>query len=257
MVGIHRRRRRGEGTEFHQLRRFRPGDRMNQINWKSTAKHGQIISNEYQEERDQRVMILVDCSHRMRSHDGQLSHFDQALNAAILLAWFATRQGDAVGLMTFGSEELRYVQPAKTPAVVNRMLDCMFDLYPSDMAPDYRTTFTRVLTMMRKRSLVVVLTTLRDDARDEMAAAIRPLLNRHLVLVANIRESVIDELEETPIDNFDDALSYLGAQEYAAGVTTAVAAVQASGCSIVNSVADELPVAVTNHYLALKQSGRI
>jgi uncharacterized protein (DUF58 family) len=256
-MGIHRRRQRGDGTDFHQLRHFRSGDRLNQINWKSTAKHRALISNEYQEERDQRVMILLDCSHRMRSRDGALSHFDQALNAAILLAWFATRQSDAAGLLTFGSEESRYVQPAKTPAVVSKMLDAMFDLYPSDQAPDYRQTFQRVLTTMRKRSLIVVVTTLRDDAAEDMRLALAPLMARHLVLVANIREAVIDEVSAHPVQTGDDALTYLGAQEYASGIDRTLKTVRASGCSILSTKARDLPIAVTNYYLDLKRAGRI
>ena len=92
------RRRRGEGLEFHQLREYREGDSQRQIDWKATSRSGQLISREYQDERDQQIMLLIDCGRRMRAQDDELSHFDHVLNAALLLAYVGLRQGDAVGL---------------------------------------------------------------------------------------------------------------------------------------------------------------
>ncbi len=104
-IGVLQRRRRGEGLEFHQLRDYREGDAMRQIDWKATARRGRLIAREYEDERDQHIVFLVDCGRRMRARDGALSHFDQVLNAVLLLAYVALRQGDAAGLMTFASAE--------------------------------------------------------------------------------------------------------------------------------------------------------
>ncbi|MEE9253602.1 MAG: DUF58 domain-containing protein, partial [Pseudomonadales bacterium] len=80
-LGIKLNQRRGEGLEFHQLRDYRPGDTMRQIDWKATSRRRKLISKEYQEERDQQVLFAIDSGRRMRSQDGELSHFDHALNA--------------------------------------------------------------------------------------------------------------------------------------------------------------------------------
>ncbi len=111
LMGIHRRRRRGEGQNFHQLREYRIGDSLRQIDWKATARTRKLIAREYQDERHQTVLFLLDCSRRMRAQDDDLSHFDHALNAMILLAYVALRQGDAVGVQSFGGER-RWLAPA-------------------------------------------------------------------------------------------------------------------------------------------------
>ena len=69
-IGVLQRRRRGEGLDFHQLREYRQGDTSRQIDWKATARVGRLISREYQDERDQRIVFLVDCGQRMRAHEG-------------------------------------------------------------------------------------------------------------------------------------------------------------------------------------------
>ena len=101
-IGVLQVRRRGEGMEFHQLREYRQGDAQRAIDWKATSRTQRLIAREYEEEKDQRVLLVIDCGRRMASKDDDLSHFDHALNAALLLSHVALRQGDAVGMMTMG-----------------------------------------------------------------------------------------------------------------------------------------------------------
>ncbi|MFU8831744.1 MAG: DUF58 domain-containing protein, partial [Wenzhouxiangella sp.] len=85
-MGIHLTQRRGTGSDFHQLRDYRDGDTLRQVDWHATARLHKLIARDYQEERDQRVVFLLDCSRRMRAMDGTTSHFDQCLNAMLLLS---------------------------------------------------------------------------------------------------------------------------------------------------------------------------
>ena len=85
--------RRGEGMEFHQLREYRQGDSQRAIDWKATSRTARLISREYEDEKDQRVLLVVDCGRRMASKDGELSHFDHTLNAALLLAHVGAAPG--------------------------------------------------------------------------------------------------------------------------------------------------------------------
>ncbi|HJV22191.1 MAG TPA: DUF58 domain-containing protein, partial [Holophagaceae bacterium] len=60
-LGILKRPRRGEGSDFQQLREYRTGDSLRRIDWKATARSQKLISREYQDERDQQVLFLLDC----------------------------------------------------------------------------------------------------------------------------------------------------------------------------------------------------
>ena len=98
-LGVRRRPRRGAGLEFQELREYRPGDALRQIDWKATARLKKTISREYRDERDQRVVFLLDCGSRLHAVDGERSHFDAAVDAVLLAAHVAVKQGDAVGLL--------------------------------------------------------------------------------------------------------------------------------------------------------------
>ena len=136
-LGVRQHQRRGLGMEFHQLRDFRDGDTLRQIDWKATARKRTPIAREYQDERDQQIVFLLDCGRRMRSQDGELSHFDHALNACLLLSYVALRQGDAVGLSTFAGEQNRFLAPVKGQAQLNVLLNALYDLHSSQQPADF------------------------------------------------------------------------------------------------------------------------
>src|SRR5690606_441085 len=98
MVGAHLKRRRGEGTDFHQMREYRIGDSLRQIDWKATSRARRLVSREYQDEKNQQMLLMLDTGRRMMASDGGRSHFDQVLNAALVVSYLALRQGDGVGL---------------------------------------------------------------------------------------------------------------------------------------------------------------
>ena len=192
-TGVKRVRRRGEGLEFHQLREYRAGDALRQVDWKATSRKRELISREYEAEHDQRVVFVIDCSRRMRAKDGDLSHFDHSLNAMILLAHVALKGGDAVGLMSFGVEQ-RWLPPAKGAATVHRLLHGVYDLEPTTLGTDYRGVAEELSRLQRRRSMVILLTQLHEEDVDELLPAVRMLRRRHFVLVADLRSALVDEL---------------------------------------------------------------
>ena len=209
-LGVRQRQRRGQGLEFHQLREFREGDSLRQIDWKATARQRTPIAREYQDERDQQIIFMLDCGRRMRSQDGELAHLDHALNACLLLSYVALRQGDAVGLSTFASEDPRYLAPVKGTAQLNVLLNTVYDLNSSQRSADYQAATTQLLARQKRRTLVVLVTNLRDEDDDELITAVKRLSKQHRVLVASLRDSVLDNLRQAPVQTLDEALTYCG-----------------------------------------------
>jgi uncharacterized protein (DUF58 family) len=255
-LGVKRKRRRGEGQDFHQLRDYREGDSIRQIDWKAASRTQKLVSREYQDERDQHIVFLLDTSGRMRSRDGDLSHFDQALNAMLLLTYVALRQGDAVGLLTFGRSQ-RFLAPGKGHTMLGSMMETVFDLQAEPSAPDYLAAAEQLVSKVRRRALVVVLTNLRDEDQSEIGAAVELLRARHLVLVASLRETVVGDLLATPIESFGDALDVAATRLYLAERYKAFRSLTARGVYTVDVVPKELPIALVNRYLDVKRSGRL
>lgn len=253
-LGIRLQQRRGEGMEFQQLREFRQGDSLRQIDWNATARQRKLISKEYQDEKDQQILFLVDCGRRMRSQDGALSHLDHALNALLLMSYAALRQGDAVGLMSFGGQE-RWLKPVKGLANISKLLHAAYDLEATTRASDYTGAVRTLLGRHGKRSLIVLLSNIRDENTDDLLPALRLLQRRHLVLVANLEEQGLHEILAQPLDGFDNALRYAGTIAYLERRHQITRQFNRSGVITVNTTPEHMPVKLVNQYFDIKREG--
>jgi uncharacterized protein (DUF58 family) len=253
-LGIKKVQRRGEGMEFHQLREYQRGDSSRQIDWKATARRQKLISREYQDERDQQIIVLLDNGRRMRSEDNQLGHLDHSVNAMSLLSHIALKQGDAVGLMSFGRDQ-RWLPCKKGSAHINNILNHVYDLQPGLHATDYSGAAQKLLAMQRKRSLVILITNTRDEDIDDLLPAIKLIGRNHLILLANIREPILQHTLDTPVDSIDAAYRYCGTIEYLNRRQQVKRRLSDEGVFLVDAHPDELAVQVCNSYLDIKRSG--
>jgi uncharacterized protein (DUF58 family) len=255
-IGVLQRRRRGEGLDFHQLREYREGDALRSVDWKATSRMRRLISREYQDERDQQVVLLIDCGRRMAAQDDELAHFDHVLNAALLLAYVSLRQGDAVGFLAMAGEP-RWFAPRKSAATVNLILNRVYDLHPTLKTTDYYSAALELMQRLRKRALVVILSNLRDEDDDTLAPALRLLQSRHLVLFASLREGILSRALATRIDSFDRALTHAATAEYLARRELAFRRLERGGAVCLDVEPAELPIALVNRYIDIKRSGRL
>jgi uncharacterized protein (DUF58 family) len=255
-IGVLQVRRRGEGMEFHQLREYRQGDAQRAIDWKATSRTQRLIAREYEEEKDQRVLLVIDCGRRMASKDDELSHFDHALNAALLLAHVALRQGDAVGMMTMAGVN-RYSEPRKSVAAVHSILNQVYDIEPTLAVPDYHLAARDVMLQLRRRSLVILLTNLRDEDDETLLPALKLLRTRHLVVLASLREAIISRALSARVDSFDRAVTHAAAAEYLAQRERTFRRIGASGAVCLDVEPERLAISLVNRYLELKRGGRL
>ncbi|MCY4129510.1 MAG: DUF58 domain-containing protein [Gammaproteobacteria bacterium] len=196
--------RRGSGLEFEQLREYRLGDPLNHLDWKATARHQKLISREFQDERDQMICVLIDTGMTMRMNDGELTSFDHALNAMILLGYVALHQGDSIAVQFFGHTN-RWLAPIRGAQSINTLLNSVFDVQSGPEPSDYVVAAESFLTHQRKRSLVMLVTNSREK-ESEIPSALRLLSKRHLTLFVNLRDSIIDEIPNHKVEKFDDAI---------------------------------------------------
>lgn len=254
-LGIRQQPRRGLGLDFHQLREFREGDTTRQIDWKATARKRTPIVREYQDERDQQLLLLLDCGRRMRSQDDALSHFDHALNATLLLSYVALRQGDAIGCQAFATPQERFIAPAKGQAQLTTLLNGVYDLENSQLPADYEQAAAALLRRQKRRALVVIISNLRDEDDENLLGAVRQLSRRHRVLVVSLREKVLDELRQYPVEGFAEALDYGGAIAYLDARDRLHERLAAQGIPVLDARPEELGPALISRYLAWKKGG--
>jgi uncharacterized protein (DUF58 family) len=255
-LGVRRRQRRGEGNDFLQLREYRPGDALRQIDWKATARSRKMISKEYQDERDQQILFLIDCGRRMRHSDAERAHLDQALNAMLLLSYVAVQQGDAVGFLSFAGTK-RWFPPTKGGATVSKLLNQTYDLQSSTEPADYLLAAQELIPLQRKRALLIVLTSTRDEDHSVLQAAVKLLRRKHLVVVADLREETIDEKLRRPVHDLDSALRFHAVLDYLEVRRKSHEGLTHHGAMILDLLPRQLPIALVNEYFAIKRMGTL
>ena len=262
-IGIKTYQLRGQGTDFKQLSEYRAGHPVRHIDWRATLRLGKPIVREYQDERDQYVMLLVDCGRRLRADDrtGMLgtTHFDQVLNAVMLLSYVALKQGDAVGAMTFGNPpgHGRSFAPRKGARALNALMGQLYDVQPTPTHSDYVAAAQDLLRRQHKRALVVVLTNFRDEDSTELAHALRLLRSRHLVLLASLRERIVGELLAQPLVSGQAAIDIASTHLYEQSRRAAFNRLAARDGLMVDAEPERLGIELVNRYHAVKRAGLI
>ncbi|MDI9238255.1 DUF58 domain-containing protein [Lysobacter sp. LF1] len=254
LVGAHLRRRRGEGTDFHQMREYRIGDSLRQVDWKATARARRLISREYQDERNQQLVMLLDTGRRLLARDGELAHFDHVLDAALVVAYLALRQGDAVGMLASGGASA-WVPPRRGVGAIDELMRATYALQPQPVATDFLAAATELSVRQRRRSLVMLVTNLRDEDMDDVLAAVRMLRKRHLVCVASLREGALDQALSDPVDDLPGAIRAGATAQYIAQRNAAHEALRNHGVMVLDVACDQLAASLVEKYLAVKRDG--
>ena len=253
-MGIVKRRRMGASLDFHQLRDYQDGDVLSRIDWKATSRRLSLVSRDFEETRNQTILLVPDCGRRMRALDGGLSQFDHCLNAMLLIAFIALRQGDEVGVAGFGGVQ-RWLPPVKGAHSMPKLLNHLYNSEASSEPSDFIEAAERVMALQRRRALVILLTNLRSEDGATLAAAVGAMQRRHLVLTATLREQELEQSAEAPVDHLHDALRFGALTHYFGERRRLLESLRARRVLTVDEPAQMLPIALANKYLDVKAGG--
>jgi uncharacterized protein (DUF58 family) len=208
-------------------------------------------------------MLLIDCGRRMRAYDIEAGvrsgHFDQVLNAVMLLSYVALRQGDAVGALTFGTPpgDDRLFAPRKGAHALNALMGELYSVQPTPTHSDYVSVAQDLLRRQRKRALVIVITNFRDEDSSELSQAMKLLRSRHLVMLASLRENVVGELIAGPLTGPEGPLDVGSAHLYEQSRRDAFNRLAARDALMVDAEPAQLGIELVNRYHAVKRAGMI
>lgn len=256
--GSHRYRWRGAGTVFESLRDYSPEDDIRWLDWKATARRQVPITRNYEVERHQNVMLLVDGSRMMTTYCGMRTKYDTVLEAAVLLTRAALDQGDAVGLALFADRIDAYLAPRRDKAQNTRVMEAVYAQYPRLVEADFETVLTTVSQRIRRRSLVVLFTDLTViEAARRMLAYVQMLNRRHLCLVVTIADESLQSQELVEPWTADELYQVGVASQLMLERAELLERLRRSGAEIVDTPADQIAVRTIERYLELKRKLRM
>lgn len=249
---------RGGGTEFDQLREYTVDDESRRIDWSATARSGRPIVRTFRAERNQHVVVLFDNGRVMAGRVGGAPRAEYAMDAALLVTTVATRLGDRCGLLAFDRTVRAVVPPSHGRDQVGRVTDALYELEPALAESDYRGAFHQTLARFRKRSLIVLLTDLVEQAVGESLLPALPVLTRsHLLLVGAIQDPQVRAWADGSVDDADGAYRQAAAARTLRARERAAARLRAAGATVVDVPPERLASELGDAYLEFKATGRL
>jgi len=256
--GITPLRRLGEGRLFESLRDWVPGDDLRHIDWKATARRGKVITRQYEAERRQQVLLVLDTGRLLTAEIAGLSRLDYVVRAALELAYAATQHDDNVGVMAFADGVQHFVAPQRGRAALKRVLDVLAVVEPTLVEPDYPGAFRYLAARNRKRALTVLFTDVIDRfASDALVANVATLRPRHLPLAVTLKNPELDAVAGLRPAAAHDAFRKAAAEELLRARDEALGHMRRAGVLVLDVPPQRAAEAVVAQYLELKRRGRL
>lgn len=269
-LGVRKIRKVGQDNEFERLREYQPDDHFKHINWRATARRNKLMVKNFQDQRNQRIVFMIDCGRMMCNSAKGLTLLDHSFNSMLMLANVALRQGDSVGLLCFSDRPLYYVPPKSGALQMNRLLHVCFDIFPEPVESRYDEAFQYLSGQCRKRSLVILITNVNDEVNSAMVQQhLTNLVGRHLPLGILLRDrgmfSLIERYEqlresyqkgekweETPIEQNRLFWEAAASAQILNWRRNAIEELSLRGSLTIDTFPDQLTTPLINKYLEIK-----
>lgn len=257
-IGIRRSRLRGLGTEFESLRQYTEGDDYRKIDWKATARKGEITVRQYETERNQSVLICIDIGRHMLSEVHGVRKLDHVLDSLLMLANAANLAGDLVGLLVYAENVRRFLPPRKGRQQIGMVIEACHDLVAEPVESDFSGAMAYLSQRWNRRSLMVTFTDCEDaDRAQELLRAFLPVSRRHLALLCRITDPRIHEVERAPVVETRDMYAKAAAGLLAEDSRAALSILSNAGINVLDAEPQELASALVNFYFTVKERGAL
>ncbi|UCG87008.1 MAG: DUF58 domain-containing protein [Gemmatimonadota bacterium] len=257
-AGLRQARRLGEGSQFESLREWVPGDDTRHIDWKATARRSKVIARQFEEERRQQVLLVLDAGRLLTADVGGESRMEHSVRAALWLALAAYHHDDNIGIMVLADEIMHYVAPQRGKRGLRQVLDVLAVAQPRLVEPDYPAAFRYLAIKNRKRALTIFFTDVIDRMASEVllvhVGSLRP---RHLPLVVTLRDPELERVADGRPAAIGDAYRKAAAEELLTARDEALAQMRRLGAVVLDVCPNRASAAVVDKYLELKRRGRL
>ncbi len=248
----------GEGRLFESLREWVPGDDLRHIDWKATARRRKVITRQYEAERRQQVLLVLDTGRLLTADIAGISRLDYVVQAALELAYAAAQHDDNVGVMAFADGVQHFVPPQRGRLALKRVLDVLAVVEPTLVEPDYPGAFRYLAARNRKRALTVLFTDVIDRfASDALVANVASLRPRHLPLAVTLKNPELERAAALRPSQAHEAFRKAAAEELLGAREQALGHMRRAGVLVLDVPPDRAAQAVVAKYLDLKRRGRL
>jgi uncharacterized protein (DUF58 family) len=257
-IGVKKIRKVGTSSEFEHIRPYVQGDDPRKVNWQATARRGDIMVNNYQDERSQQVYCLIDKGRMMKMPFDGMSLLDYAINASLVLLNTALVKGDKAGLITFSNQISNIVPAERRPTQISKILEVLYNQKTFYKESDYEILYATAKLKINQRSLLVLFTNFETiEGLKRQLFFLRKLATQHLLVVVFFENTEMNSLLQSSPETLEDIYIKTIAEKFTLDKRLIVRELEQNGIHSILTSPANLTVDVINKYLELKARGSV
>jgi len=246
----------GHTMEFDHIREYVVGDDRRSINWKASARRGDLMVNEYRDERAQPVYCVLNAGRVMEMPFNGMTLLDHSINASLALARIAIMKQDRAGLVAF-SDQIGPVLPAqRSEGHIRAFQERLYQLDTNFRESDYARLATYVRTHFQRRGLLVLFTNfMTRSSLERQLPYLRALKRQHTVVVVFFENPTLSAQARARAETVEDIYVKTMAERFVREKEAMVRILRQNGCYAVRTPPQQLSTRTLNQYLDLKARG--
>ncbi|MDX1604004.1 MAG: DUF58 domain-containing protein [Salinimicrobium sediminis] len=254
--GLKKIRKIGHTMEFEQIRDYVLGDDVRSINWKATAKHGDLMVNQYQDERSQPVYSVIDTGRTMKMPFNHLKLLDYAVNSALAFSNIALKKKDKAGLITFSNKMEKVIPASSKKTHLNLLLETLYNVNTRFNDSDFGLLYTHANRRLPQRSLLLLYTNFEHlSALHRQLPYLLALARKHLLVVIFFENTELESFIGADAEKVGEIFDQTIAEQFSYDKRLMAKELQKHGIQTILTKPEDLTVNTINKYLEIKKRG--
>jgi uncharacterized protein (DUF58 family) len=253
VAGAKKVRRLGHSMEFEKIKSYVQGDDIRSINWKASARTGDLMVNTYTDARQQLIYCFLDKGRAMKMPFDGLTLLDHSINAALALLNVALIRQDKAGLLTFSQKVNDVVAADRRSGQLNLLLEALYRQETDYRESDYEALWMAAHRRLSQRSFILLFTNFETmSSLERQLPYLRRMAQRHLLCVVFFQNTLLKTIHETQPDTVEGIYIKTIAERFDFEKRQIVKELRRHGILAILTTPQSLSVDVINKYLELK-----
>ncbi len=256
MGGLKKIRKLGHTMEFEQIKEYVPGDDVRTINWKATSKRNQVMVNQFQDEKSQRIYMLIDKGRTMQMPFNSLSLLDYSINATMALSHIILKKNDRAGMMTFAKKTENKVAADNKSGQLKKISEALYNVQTNFQESDFSRLYQDLKFSVGQRSLILLFSNFETlDALNRQMKYLRGIARNHLLVIIFFKNAELQQLINKNPENMQEIYDEILAEKFEYEKRLIIQELKKYGIYTVYTLPENLNIEVINKYLEIKARG--
>ncbi|MBO2545529.1 DUF58 domain-containing protein [Salegentibacter sp. BDJ18] len=254
--GLKKIRRIGHTMEFEQIKEYVPGDDVRTINWKATAKQGDLMVNQFQDEKAQPIYSIIDTGRVMKMPFNGLSLLDYAINSSLAFSNIALKKKDKVGLISFSSKIGNILKANARLSQLQQIMERLYNINTQFPDSDFNMLYSNLRQRVTQRSLLMLYTNFEHiSALKRQLPYLKAVNKKHVLVVIFFENTELDKVISSNPENTTDMAHQVIAESFAHDKKLMAAELRQHGINTLLTKPEDLSINAINKYLEIKARG--